>query len=137
LDPVLPLSPGRAERHGFEYYRHGTLSLYAALNTASGKSSAAPRLITPARSSWPFWNSCLPAGLIGAKLLGASFYDCTLDRTDFSLANCQRAAFTIVTTGKQMKFFNADCTNAQFKHGDFKGLDFTSAILDRSLFDDP
>jgi transposase len=30
LDPVLPLSPGRAERHGFEYYRHGTLSLYAA-----------------------------------------------------------------------------------------------------------
>src|SRR3989449_8973822 len=26
LDPVLPLSPGRAERHGFEYYRHGTRS---------------------------------------------------------------------------------------------------------------
>ncbi|MDQ3621774.1 MAG: IS630 family transposase [Verrucomicrobiota bacterium] len=37
LDPVLPLSPGRAEAHGFEYFRHGTLSLYAALNTASGE----------------------------------------------------------------------------------------------------
>ena len=37
LDPVLPLSAGRAERHGFEYYRHGTLSLYAALNTQSGE----------------------------------------------------------------------------------------------------
>jgi transposase len=37
LDPVLPLSPGRAERHGFEYYRHGTLSLYAALNTRNGE----------------------------------------------------------------------------------------------------
>ena len=37
LDPVLPLSPGRAERHGFEYYRHGTLSLYAALDTLSGE----------------------------------------------------------------------------------------------------
>lgn len=37
LDPVLPLSPGRAERHGFEYYRHGTLSLYAALNTRDGQ----------------------------------------------------------------------------------------------------
>ena len=37
LDPVLPLSPGRAERHGFEYYRHGTLSLYAALDTRSGE----------------------------------------------------------------------------------------------------
>lgn len=37
LDPVLPLSPGRAERHGFEYFRHGTLSLYAALNTKTGE----------------------------------------------------------------------------------------------------
>jgi len=37
LDPVLPLSPGRAERHGFEYYRHGTLSLYAAFNTCTGE----------------------------------------------------------------------------------------------------
>src|SRR5438045_9317710 len=37
LDPVLPLSPGRAERHGFEYYRHGTLSLYAAMDVKTGK----------------------------------------------------------------------------------------------------
>jgi len=37
LDPVLPLSPGRAERHGFEYYRHGTLSLYAALDVRTGR----------------------------------------------------------------------------------------------------
>jgi transposase len=37
LDPVLPLSPGRAEKHGFEYYRHGTLSLYAALDVKTGK----------------------------------------------------------------------------------------------------
>jgi transposase len=37
LDPVLPMSPGRAERHGFEYYRHGTLSLYAALEVNTGK----------------------------------------------------------------------------------------------------
>ena len=35
-DPILPLSPGRAERHGFEYVRHGTLSLYAALDTKPG-----------------------------------------------------------------------------------------------------
>lgn len=37
LDPVLPLSPGRAERHGFEYFRHGTLSLYAALDIKTGQ----------------------------------------------------------------------------------------------------
>jgi transposase len=35
--PVLPLSPGRAERHGFEYVRHGTLSLYAALDVHTGR----------------------------------------------------------------------------------------------------
>ena len=34
---MLPLSPGRAERHGFEYFRHGTLSLYAAFNTQTGE----------------------------------------------------------------------------------------------------
>jgi transposase len=37
LDPVLSMSPGRIERHGFEYYRHGTLSLYAALDVRTGK----------------------------------------------------------------------------------------------------
>lgn len=37
LDPVLPLSLGRAEKHGFEYYRHGTLSLYAALDVKTEK----------------------------------------------------------------------------------------------------
>src|SRR3970040_1328171 len=36
-DPVLPLSPGRAERHGFEYVPHGQLSLYAAFNTKTGE----------------------------------------------------------------------------------------------------
>src|SRR3984893_17441489 len=36
LDPVLPLPPGRAQRHGFKYFRHGTLSLYAALNPRTG-----------------------------------------------------------------------------------------------------
>jgi len=37
LDQRLPLSPGRAEKHGFEYHRHGTLSLYAALNPQTGE----------------------------------------------------------------------------------------------------
>lgn len=37
LDPVLPMMPGTVERQGFEYYRHGTLSLYAALDVKTGK----------------------------------------------------------------------------------------------------
>src|SRR5580704_1302942 len=30
-------SPGRAERHGFEYYRQGTLPMYAPLDTKTGR----------------------------------------------------------------------------------------------------
>jgi len=35
--PVLPLAPGQPERHTSDYFRHGTLSLFAALDVASGK----------------------------------------------------------------------------------------------------
>ncbi|MGH9403108.1 MAG: hypothetical protein ACRD2P_13470 [Terriglobia bacterium] len=34
-DTRLPLSPGRAERHRFEYYRHGTLSFYQTKTVSS------------------------------------------------------------------------------------------------------
>lgn len=37
VQPLLPLRPGAAERRGFEYVRHGTCSLYAALEVATGK----------------------------------------------------------------------------------------------------
>lgn len=37
MDPVLPLSPARVEKHGFEHYRHGTVSIYAAFNPQTGK----------------------------------------------------------------------------------------------------
>jgi len=51
LVPVLPLSPGRAERHGFEYYRHGTLSLYAALDVKTGKVEGKRHSAIPAQTS--------------------------------------------------------------------------------------
>ena len=35
--PLLPLQPGQVERRTYDYKRHGTTSLYAALNTESGK----------------------------------------------------------------------------------------------------
>jgi hypothetical protein len=43
-----PMSPGRAERHGFEYYHHETLWLYAALQVMTGKCVS----LTPTHSSW-------------------------------------------------------------------------------------
>jgi transposase len=35
--PVLPMIPGTPERRSFDYDRHGTIDLFAALNTATGK----------------------------------------------------------------------------------------------------
>jgi len=35
--PVLPMRPGRLERRTHDYYRHGTLALFAALDVATGQ----------------------------------------------------------------------------------------------------
>lgn len=35
--PLLPLRPGQAERHTHDYARHGTTTLFAALNVATGE----------------------------------------------------------------------------------------------------
>ena len=35
--PVLPMMPGVPERRSHDYVRHGTVDLFAALNTATGK----------------------------------------------------------------------------------------------------
>lgn len=35
--PILPLRPGQAERRTHDYYRHGTTSLFAALDIATGQ----------------------------------------------------------------------------------------------------
>ncbi len=35
--PVLPMLPGVPERRSFDYVRHGTIDLFAALNTATGQ----------------------------------------------------------------------------------------------------
>jgi transposase len=35
--PILPMRPGQAERRTYDYKRHGTTSLFAALDVASGK----------------------------------------------------------------------------------------------------
>lgn len=35
--PILPMRPGRPERRSFDYWRHGTLNLFAALNVHTGE----------------------------------------------------------------------------------------------------
>jgi transposase len=37
MQPILPMWPGKAERHTHDYFRHGTTSLFAALDVKTGK----------------------------------------------------------------------------------------------------
>jgi transposase len=37
MQPILPMRPGQAERRTHDYFRHGTTSLFAALDIATGK----------------------------------------------------------------------------------------------------
>src|SRR5271154_3635861 len=61
LDPVLPLSPGRLERHGFEYRRNGTLSLYARSTSRLERCRARLPSGIPARNSSGSSNKLSPA----------------------------------------------------------------------------
>ena len=53
--PVLPLRPGKSEGHTPEYYRHGTTSLFAALDVKSGKVLESA---TPGTEHRIFWRFC-------------------------------------------------------------------------------
>jgi hypothetical protein len=91
LDPVLPLSPGRAERHGFEYHRHGTLSLYAALDTRTGRVHGKPRRATAAPTSWissAKWSRNASRSRTSTKSSARSSLAACSPRCPIWLANC-------------------------------------------------
>jgi transposase len=96
LDPVLPLSPGRAERHGFEYYRHDTLSLYAALNTATGRVHGKTAAAIPAASSSPFCKRSYPCARLGNRFTSSSTISprTKLKRSASSSNNIRESGFT-------------------------------------------
>ncbi len=49
--PVLPMTPGQVERGTHDYVRHGTTSLFAALDVATGRVTANATAGTGTRSS--------------------------------------------------------------------------------------
>ena len=52
--PILPLRPGLPEKATHDYMRHGTTTLFAALEVATGRVMRTPATRdTPTRSSWP------------------------------------------------------------------------------------
>ncbi len=50
---VLPMQPGHAEQRTHDYVRHGTTTLFAALEIATGRSPGCARTGTDTRSSSP------------------------------------------------------------------------------------
>ena len=51
IAPGLPMAPGKVERREFEYRRHGTQTLIAAFDVATGKVSRGPKRILRAFSA--------------------------------------------------------------------------------------
>lgn len=54
--PAFPMMPGMPEKRTHDYVRHGTTSLFAAMNVEDGTASASPIAVTgrgSSRSSWP------------------------------------------------------------------------------------
>ncbi len=54
--PILPMQPGLVERRSHDYVRHGTTTLFAALEIATGKSPPRSSRGAATRSSWPSSN---------------------------------------------------------------------------------
>jgi DNA-binding CsgD family transcriptional regulator len=50
---TLPMQPGHAEQRTHDYVRHGTTTLFAALDVATGKVAGLCKNGTATRSSWP------------------------------------------------------------------------------------
>jgi hypothetical protein len=50
--PILPMQPGLAERRSHDYVRHGTSTLFAALEISTGKETAARPSASPVSSIW-------------------------------------------------------------------------------------
>lgn len=64
--PVLPMRPGQPERRTHDYYRHGTLSLFAALEVATGRVISATQTKHRSREFLAFLRQIersVPAGL--------------------------------------------------------------------------
>ena len=65
--PLLPLSPGQAERRSHDYKRHGTTALFAALDIATGRVFGRcyrrHRALSSAASSMPSTLPCRPISI--------------------------------------------------------------------------
>jgi transposase len=64
--PILPLTPGRPERQSHDYFRHGTTSLFAALDVATGRVIGSVKPRHRSRESLAFLRQIereVPAGL--------------------------------------------------------------------------
>ena len=51
--PILPMRPGLPEKRTHDYVRHGTTTLFTALNVATARSSTPATTSTATSSSWP------------------------------------------------------------------------------------
>jgi putative transposase len=61
--PVLPIGLGYLEGVTHDYYRHGTTTLFAALNVLEGRSSRSASRAIGIKSFWPFLSTSITTSL--------------------------------------------------------------------------
>jgi transposase len=126
--PVLPLRPGQAERRTYDYYRHGTLALFAALDVATGRVISATRPKPRAKEFLGFLRQIernVPAGLDVHLILDNYATHKTAAVEDW-LARRPRWKLNFTPTHRrwlnQVERFFGRITQERVRRGDFRSV---------------
>ena len=84
-DPVLPLTPGRAERHGFEYFATERCRSTLPLIPRAVRSLDRPQSVLPVRSSSPFLPTMLEVSPLTKRFMSSFSISRLIKLTEFRL----------------------------------------------------
>jgi transposase len=126
--PVLPMRPGQPERRTHDYYRHGTLSLFAALEVATGRVISATK---PKHRSAEFLaflrqvEKAVPAGLAVHAILD-NYATHKTEAVESWLRKHPRWQMHFIPTHSswlnQVERFFAKITNERIRRGVFRSV---------------
>jgi putative transposase len=126
--PLLPMAPGRAERRANDYFRHGTLSLFAALDIQTGHVYGQCRSRHRSSEFLEFLKSiedAVPAGLVIHAVLD-NYATHKTGPVQRWLARHPRWQFHFIPTHSswlnQVERFFAELTNKRLRRESFRSL---------------
>lgn len=135
--PLLPMRPGRVQRYSHDYFRHGTTSLFAALDVATGRIIASTKARHRSREFLVFLRqieASVPAGLDVHLVLDNYATHKTLEVVRWLAARPHWQLHFIPTHSSwlnQVERFFAKITTQRIRRGTFQSLpQLKTAIAD-------